>query len=254
MKNSTARTTLFVLLGINVVLIAAFLAVKFATSGVELEGWREKVARLFDVGFEPAIPTWFSTIQLAGAAVLAIIVARRLRAGGQRFSAHWWGIAIIFAYLSLDEAAQIHEIAVEPVKALLNISEGPLSSAWVIPFGLLAIAIGLVYLRFVFSLPRATAWGFVVAAVVFVGGSIGMEILDTGIGTEDLRALYGTENVRTVLHAFEEFFEMAGVSVFIFAVLGYLARPETFASTPATEASETTEGTSAEPDHTLTQV
>src|SRR5687767_6104929 len=65
--------------------------------------------RLFDVGEERSIPTWFESILfLLCSSLLAVVtVAKKQR--NDRYSLHWSVLSIILLLLSLDEVASIHE-------------------------------------------------------------------------------------------------------------------------------------------------
>ena len=62
---------------------------------------------LFDLGTEGNVPTWFSTMQLGLVALaLAVAAIRNKDAGGAK--GRWWMLVLLFVYLSLDEATDLH--------------------------------------------------------------------------------------------------------------------------------------------------
>ena len=80
-------------------------------------------------------------------------------------------------------------------------------------------ALAVYFFGFFLRLPGAIKTRFVLAAVLFIGGSIGFELAE---GAEDMA--YGQKNMLySVLTAVEEGMEMAGVIVFIHALLQYIA-------------------------------
>ena len=75
------------------------------------------------------------------------------------------------------------------------------------------------YLRFLFGLPARTRRLFLVAGSLYVGGAIGIEL----VGGRHAY-LYGTQNMGyEMIVTFEEFLEMMGIVVFIYALMSYMA-------------------------------
>lgn len=71
---------------------------------------------LFDLNGEANIPAWFSAMGLLTASLLLALIASATRTTAGRYVRHWWGLALVFAYVSLDEAASIHELSGEPLR------------------------------------------------------------------------------------------------------------------------------------------
>ena len=99
--------------------------------------------------------------------------------------------------------------------------QGYLLWLWVIPYGFAVLVLAAVYLRFLVRLSRTTRYYFILAALLFLGGAIGVDMLQgreayLNIGS-DKTILY------CVLYSVEEFLEMIGVAVFIYALLKNLA-------------------------------
>lgn len=77
--------------------------------------------------------------------------------------------------------------------------------------------IALVFIKFIIHLDGKTRTMFLVAGVLYVGGAIGFEII------ENLYAdAYGQDIMYSMLQNLEEGMEMAGIIVFIAALLGYI--------------------------------
>ena len=170
----------------------------------------------FDMNVENNVPTFFSTfLFVAGAALLAVIASQ---SNAERYTGYWNWLAIIFAFMAVDEDASLHELLIEPVRDLLAVS-GPLYFAWVIPYGLAVLVVGLLYLRFVWSLPVRTRGLFVGAGSLFLGGAIGFESMGGWYFS-----LHGEmeDLPYSLLVAAEEFCEMSGIILFIYALLNYL--------------------------------
>ena len=64
--------------------------------------------RFFDLNAEQTVPAWYSTVLLTLAAVVTAAMAFKKHMDDDAFVAHWYGLAAIFLYLSMDEALAIH--------------------------------------------------------------------------------------------------------------------------------------------------
>ncbi len=178
---------------------------------------RDTFAPIFNVNVEQNIPTLYSWSALLFCAVLLAVIARAKKLVSDRYVNYWRVLAVIFAYLSLDEAVSIHEKFIDPLRNSLNTS-GFLYYAWVIPGAIFAIAVFLGFLKFINALPPKTKRLFLTAGTVFIGGAIGMELL-AGVHDE----LYTQKTfVTSVLTSIEEFMEMMGIVIFIYALLSYI--------------------------------
>jgi hypothetical protein len=177
---------------------------------------------LFDFDTEMNFPTFYSAITLMFASVLLAVIAYCQKVTNSRFRA-WVGLALIFLYLSLDEFCSLHERLEAPFDRLLHTygftgMSNIFSYAWVIPVGAAVFFLGIVYLPFLFKLPRKTMIMFLVSGGIFVGGAIGVETLG---GIQD--RLHGEENLIYMLLAMtEEVMEMTGVALFIYTLLNYI--------------------------------
>ena len=177
--------------------------------------------RWLDLHEEANLPTWYSALSLLLCSALLGFIAwshRRLRTGQ---AAAWSGLAMIFGYLSLDEATMIHETILEPMVVRLS-SGGQWTGYWSYPWviaGLALVAIvTALYLRFVIKLPPRTRTLFVVAALLYVGGAIGVELITARYDSE-----YGIARLGYSLWVMlEEGAEMSGVAIFCYSLLEYV--------------------------------
>jgi hypothetical protein len=173
---------------------------------------------LFNLDSEGNIPTLYSFVtELLCAGLLAIIATARKRQEKREYL-YWAGLAIIFLFLALDDGAAIHENIIRPLRNALHTS-GFLYFSWVIPYGILVITIGLIYLRFLFSLPVKTRNMIILAGLIFVGGAAGFEMIGGKWAT-----LYGQENLAyALITTCEQSLQMAGILVFVYALMSYIA-------------------------------
>ena len=82
---------------------------------------------------------------------------RRVCARRTHWARHWAGLAVLFAWLSLDETAEIHERIGKWLRDWLDL-HGVLYYAGVIPALLLAVVVAVAYVRFLRALPRRPWW------------------------------------------------------------------------------------------------
>lgn len=173
---------------------------------------------MFNVDAEQNVPTMFSIFLLLLATALLMLIAVLKGREGSPYTSRWRLLAAGFLYMAFDEGARLHELFILPMRQLLGERElGIFFFAWVIPFGLLVLLLAVYFARFVFSLPRRTAVNFVIAAVLFVGGALGMELVG-GYYAE----LYGEDLTYTGIATAEETMEMSGVILYIYALLQYI--------------------------------
>ena len=168
---------------------------------------------LFNFDTEKNIPTFYSTIALILVSVLLSYIAFTCKK--MKLSCiPWFGLSIIFLFLSMDEMFSIHERLLRPVRETLGVS-GLLYFAWVIPYGIALVVLIIAYSKFLFELPRNIMTLFLVSGAIFVSGAIGLELLG-GRHAE----LYGINNLHfSILTTFEELLEMVGIALFIYTLL-----------------------------------
>jgi hypothetical protein len=180
--------------------------------------WAPVLVPLLSLSYEHNLPTWYAVLLHASSALLLALHALSLRhdpaqralAGPAQRPVRWMVLSGLFAYISFDELVQVHEVA----SAWFD-TGGVLYFGWVIPAAAIVLGLGLWYLPFVRALPPRTRRRFLAAGVVFVGGALLVE-LPLGWWTE--RA--GADNlIYALIDWVEETLELAGVSMFLLALL-----------------------------------
>ena len=182
----------------------------------------DKLARLmrrFDLGHEPSLPGWYSSIALLACSALLAVIARHALRARSRDVAAWAGLAVVFLLLAMDEALMFHEMLSNTLQAWLN-SSGVLYFAWVLPGATFVLLVAALCARFLVRLERRTRLLFIISGVVFVSGAIGME-LAAGVVVES----WGVESLaHTAIQTCEESLEMFGVVMFLYALLDWMGR------------------------------
>ncbi|GAB4578172.1 MAG: hypothetical protein Fur0022_09050 [Anaerolineales bacterium] len=178
------------------------------------------LAPLFYVDVEHNIPTYFSVLLILLVALILAVIAKLKEKERNIYTSNWKILSFGFLLMALDEAFQFHERLNLPIGRILG--EGSLGVfyfPWVIPGMALVVVVGLFFWRFLLHLPVATRFMFLMAAAIFIGGAIGIEL----IGSSHAE-LHGYENwTYSLIATLEESLEMGGLIVFIWALLKYCA-------------------------------
>ena len=180
------------------------------------------LVRLFDMGVEGNLPTFFSSLQLLVACLVVAAIGWSARQAQDRFSGHWLWLALILFLLAADEVSEMHEMSIRPIRELAPwLVTGVFYWAWVIPAAVLVLVVALTYARFVFQhLPKDTRNSTLAGAALFVGGAIGVEMPEARYAEQ-----YGIDNFTYALFVLaEETMEMTGVLVFLSGALKYASR------------------------------
>lgn len=180
-----------------------------------------KIMQRFDLGHEPSIPAWYSSIALLGSSILLIIIALIKKSNKDKYVLHWFVLSFVFLYLSLDEAVMIHEMADDTLHSWLD-SGGIIYFAWVIPGIFFVLLFTLFFTKFLINLEPRTRWLFIASGLVFVGGAIGLELIE-GVIVDAQGIEGGFKSFQlTIAQTIEEGLEMFGIVLFIYALLEYI--------------------------------
>ncbi|MGI9553298.1 MAG: hypothetical protein ACR2NC_00110 [Thermodesulfobacteriota bacterium] len=183
---------------------------------------------LFSLLFETSIPTFFSTLNLLLSSVLLWVIAKNTELTEGKNRKLWISLSVIFLFLALDEGTQIHELIGVYTNSIFNFPPGhPFHYSWVIPYSVLILIIGLLYLKFLFTLPVAIRNGIIAAGLLFVLGAIGLEMVEA----TELRNIDRVSYIRKynfdrayIVPAVQELIEMVAISYFNYILLKYMAQ------------------------------
>jgi hypothetical protein len=181
-----------------------------------IQGLADYVSFL-DFDMERNLPTFYSVMAIEICALLLFIIYCHHRKQGDSYRWAWLGLVIIFAFLGLDEATKIHENTGDLVAPMVD-AAGVLYFPWVLPYGIALGFLSIVYIPWLLSLPLATRIRFIIAAIVFLSGALGMEMLSAVYAEKT--SLDSVEYIWT--YTIEETLEMLGVVIFMRALIQYL--------------------------------
>jgi hypothetical protein len=148
------------------------------------------------------------------------VTSRTVEQGDARARRPWAALSAIFLFLAIDEFASLHEMLTTPTKHLLSGTSGFFHFAWIIPYGIACLIIGVAFLRFFINLPPSIRMGFFLSGTVYLSGAVGFEML----GSAFVDARGGDNAIYALIYSTEELLEMLGASVFIFTLLKGLSR------------------------------
>jgi hypothetical protein len=210
-----SRLVLRVLLGCILALVLAGTA--FVVLAVGL-GHQSRVARLFDLNAELAIPAYFASLMLlAAGCLLGLIALEQARSGGA-WRRHWALLALGFVWLAFDEGAQVHEALNPALRGRFGLG-GLGGIAWIVPALAAVAGLAVLYLPFVRALPRRYLRLFLGSGLLYLAGALGLEAVGGALRDHYGRMSWAYQAEVVV----EEALEMLGAAYFIHALLLYLA-------------------------------
>jgi hypothetical protein len=208
---SVAARVVGILLGaFTGVVMLAYLTAFGVNRLTPVPAWKEFV----DIGAEGNLPTWWNATLLALMGATALVAAALQRPGLTNPSTRAWiVVAAAGTYLSIDEAAGLHE-RLGGLTYLGGID--PPTYAWVVPGSLLAAAGIAILVLTGRSLPSPTAQRLGLALVAYGIGAIGLEAF-----TGWVRDRGGLDWLFTVGITAEESLEMIAAAYAIIAIVDY---------------------------------
>jgi alkylhydroperoxidase/carboxymuconolactone decarboxylase family protein YurZ len=175
------------------------------------------LVRLTYVSAEGNLPTFYSALALLMCAVLLWMCGQVAHAQRDRFARQWITLSLMFLYIAIDEASGIHELTGKAIKRVVMF-DGFLYYPWVLVGSTAVLIAAVSFFAFARALPRRTRRLALIAAAVFVGGAIGVEMLGARHAS-----VHGTQNLTNALIAtVEEACEMLGVALFMYALIRHL--------------------------------
>lgn len=198
---------------IATLLLAAHLVVRSLNPTFNIvPGYR--FSRLFVLGVEENLPTLFAVLLWVVCALLLLLLWWVFKIEGRRRFT-WLLLSVVFAALSFDEFAHMHERFAPAVRVALDVS-GPLYYAWVVPFGIGVAVLAVLVVPLLMKIDRSIRFWFLAAAAVFVAGSLGLEMIE---GWQEVRTGGHGGALTFALVTIEEYLEMIGLILLIYASL-----------------------------------
>jgi len=171
---------------------------------------------LFYVNSELNIPSCYSAVLLLVCSILLVVITALKIEDNARYSNHWRGLSAISLFLSLDEIISLHERMILPLRTALQ-ARSFLYSTWVLLGAGFVSLVLLIYFKFLLHLPPQTRRIFLLAAGLYVGGALGVELIH-GYYLD----FYGKDLIYALIAAVEELLEMLGTITLIYGLLFYI--------------------------------
>jgi hypothetical protein len=193
---------------------------------------------LFDMDLENNMPAFFNAGLFFFGAALFYLAGRSEERRQRR---PWYLLALVFLFLGIDEGSQVHEQFMIVTLKLIGWNKhhmGWLYYAWTIPYGLAAIALGIVLLRFMLKLHAITRKRLVLSGAIYIAGAVVCEMWSGKIAeaANDTDLPYNI--AYSMVITLEESLEMLGLILCIDALMRvHAARATalTFSVTPVEE-------------------
>ena len=182
-------------------------------------GLLRMVSARFDVNRELTISTWFASSLLFVCALLLGYIAQWKWRFREPYYVHWAGLAMLFLGMSADEATALHERTGQFLPERIRTES---IYGWTVIGGSAVLLTVLIFYRFFINLPEPTRGTVALAALLYVGGALGLELV-AGMANHSMgHDVYVDSYERVALTHAEELMEFAGTIVFLCALLRYI--------------------------------
>jgi hypothetical protein len=199
--------------------LLTLVVVEFGVVDPTGRGW-DSIVRVFDLNAERSFGTWYSAFALITLSLLLGAIGLAKRHLGDRYVKHWLLLALLTLGFSIDEVVQLHDLdgsGWQDLRDRIGLT-GPLHYSWVIVGMLSVVVVAYSYRRFIGHLPSATRWLYFLAAALFVGGEVVMEMLSGWY----VDVAGGPDVIYQVLTTVEETLAIVGIFVAIAATLQFV--------------------------------
>lgn len=212
-------TIVAVLLVVNLVIIYF----RFVVGNEHLRGF----VHGFYFDHEANFPSAYSAAAILFSAVILWKISSLPDEKKARRANYWKFLAVVFLFIAADEFLSLHEYLIVPVRSRLEntaFDSGYLYFGWLVPYLAITLVLAVLLIRFLLKLPARPRNRLLLAAVLFMGGAVGMEMIGGNYWAHAGWAIDGSDEVDltyALIITAEELLEMLGVIVFIYALLDY---------------------------------
>jgi hypothetical protein len=204
-----ARTTRVVWIVVGTLIVATFAAQLFREAASA-----NTVVNLFDSDQKLNFPTTLKLLLMLTSTGLFALVG--LATAAHRSRVRWLGMAAVFGLVTLDEFTYMHQRLSDAIHDAAG-TGGALRFAWVLVYLPLLAVLAIVYLPFWRSLPSRLRYRLLVAALLFAGGSAGIELVKGALYDEERWSLsFG------LVASLSDSLELIGLALLVSALLEHL--------------------------------
>lgn len=164
------------------------------------------IPRHFDLNSEASFASFFQASPLLIAALVTLALAAHYRLQEAPLAGRWAAMSGLFLFMAIDELAQIHDLFTGPLRRRLDLDFGALYFTWLLPAVVFLGFCAWYFLPLVRSLPGAIRVRLVIAAGVYFGGAVVVEMLSGFVAESGRRS-----TPYLMVLTFEEACEIGGV-------------------------------------------
>lgn len=200
-----------------VALVVGHIASLVARHGFDVYATKYGWVRQLDLNAEANLGAWFSSFLLGCSALLCLLVAQVRRLRLEPIAGRWAALSAFLLVMAIDETAQLHDMATRPLRKALGLDFGALYFAWLLPALLVLGAACFYFAPLVRSLSTTIRPQLLVAAIVYLAGAVGLEMVGGSLVSDGHQSL-GYLTVITL----EESLEILGGFLMLTALLNQL--------------------------------
>jgi hypothetical protein len=146
---------------------------------------------IFNVGAENNLAAWWNStllLTVAGMALVATVLTGRTARPGR---GSWLALAVVAAWLSLDESVQVHERLAGPGQDLARgLGVSLPTYAWVLPGGVMALTGAVCAVLWARRFPRDVRFGILGALAIYLTGALVVEAVNGWARRQGANAVY----------------------------------------------------------------
>jgi len=171
----------------------------------------------FDVNAEANFPTFYSVSMAIAASFLLFVIAYLKSNVRDKYRFHWFALALLLLYISLDDASVIHEKTSKYIKGFSDLG-GWFEYKWVIVGLAVVLILGISFFRFWLHLDNKSKILFLVSGALFFGGAVGVEMIGGHWAYSN-----GTKNFIYVLFTtLEQSLQYLGIATLVYTLMFYI--------------------------------
>ena len=171
----------------------------------------------FHLDTNSTISTYFLTTVLTTSSMMLGMIGVIARKKRDPYSIHWMGLAIITLIVAIDEVIDLHE-RLKMIFLIYANADIQRYLTWIT--SVFAFVAAVLFIRFMLHLSSADRTALLLAAILFLGGAVGMDFINGRYFSlyGELTLMYG------LLSIIESGLEMFGSVVLFYALLNYMSR------------------------------
>ena len=201
--------------------LALLVLANLGASVAEGNSWLpDSLTRFFDGDEKVNLPTGYKVTLLLASTVLLAVRSVAARRAGERLRSFWVLLTVLVGLAFLDETTYFHQTLTTVLQRHTGLDHGVFRFGWAWVYLPAVVVVGVVVVRYLLALPAGLRNRLVLVAVLYVGGSLGLEPVKSEISEGG-----GTHTLKYQLAAWvSDSAEMIGLFLLVLTLLAELAR------------------------------